>query len=148
MDRRLILAIGLMLMLAFLAWIGTAILLFLLFFGMRQFHLETFFEETFFSVTTIWFLLTGTAIGAVYATIVFSISAISLPMVIDRKVSATIAVLTGAKALLSNWRPFVLWAGLIVAFTVAGVVSLYVGLVITLPLIGHASWHAYRDLVA
>jgi len=46
-----------------------------------------------------------------------------------------------------NWRPLILWAGLISLFSVGGLVVFYVGLIFTLPLIGHASFHAYRDLV-
>ncbi len=70
-------------------------------------------------------------------------------MIVDRpQMSATAAVLTSLNAVRQNWRPMMLWAGLIVAFSIVGLVVIYVGLIVTLPLIGHASFHAYSDLVA
>lgn len=140
-------ALGFVLMLVFLLWIRIATLLFALFYGVGEFHAEAFVSETFFSFKTIWFLITGIGIGAVFSTIVFSMSAIAFPMIIDRKSGATVAILCSLRAVAHNWRPLALWAGLIVAFSVAGLVVVYIGLIVTLPLIGHASYHAYRDLV-
>ena len=140
-------ALGFVLMLVFLLWIRIATLLFALFYGVGEFHAEAFVSETFFSFKTIWFLITGIGVGAVFATIVFSMSAIAFPMIVDRKSGATVAILCSLRAVAHNWRPLVLWAGLIVAFSVAGLVVVYIGLIFTLPLIGHASYHAYRDLV-
>ena len=78
-------ALGFVLMLVFLLWIRIATLLFALFYGVGEFHADAFVSETFFSFKTIWFLITGIGIGAVFATIVFSMSAIAFPMIIDRK---------------------------------------------------------------
>jgi uncharacterized membrane protein len=139
--------VGLILMFAFLLWIRIATLLFALFYGVGEFHEDTFFSETFFSFTTVWFLIIGILIGAVLATIVFSFSAIAFPMLIDRKTSATAAILTSVRAALLNWRPLTLWASLITVFSAAGLAVVFVGLIFVLPLIGHASFHAYRDLV-
>ena len=111
-------ALGFVLMLVFLLWIRIATLLFALFYGVGEFHAEAFVSETFFSFKTIWFLITGIGIGAVFATIVFSMSAIAFPMIIDRKSGATVAILCSLRAVAHNWRPLVLWAGLIVAFSV------------------------------
>ena len=140
-------ALGFVLMLVFLLWIRIATLLFALFYGVGEFHAEAFVSETFFSFKTIWFLTAGIGVGAAFATIVFSMSAIAFPMIIDRKSGATVAILCSLRAVAHNWHPLVLWAGLIVAFSVAGLVVVYIGLIFTLPLIGHASSHASRDLV-
>lgn len=140
-------ATGFVLMLVFLLWIRIATLLFALFYGSGEFHADTFISESFFTSSTIWFLVTGIIVGAVLATIVFSIGAVAFPMIIDRQTSATIAVLSSVRTVLHNWRPLILWAGLISLFSVGGLVVVYVGLIVTLPLIGHASFHAYRDLV-
>ncbi len=140
--------VGLILMLAFLLWIRIATLLFALFYGVGEFHADSFASETFFSPTTIWFLVVGIVVGAGFATVVFSFSAIAFPMLIDRRSSATVALLTSARAVLKNWRPLVLWAGLITVFSAAGLAVVFVGLIFVLPLIGHASFHAYRDLVS
>lgn len=147
-SRHALLYLGVMLMLAGLLWLYVAMLLFALFYGVSGISADTFIAQSFFSSATIWFLLVGVAVGALFATVVFSISAIALPLVIDcPQASATFAVLTSLKAVRGNWWPMMLWAGLIVAFSIAGVAVIYVGLVVTLPLIGHASFHAYRDLV-
>lgn len=142
-----IFAVGLVLMLFFLLWIRIATLLFALFYGVGEFHADAFFSDTFFSFTTVWFLVIGILIGAALATVVFSISAVAFPMILDRDAPATQAVLTSIVAVLRNWKPLVLWASLIVVFSGAGLIVIYVGLVVTLPLIGHASYHAYRDMV-
>lgn len=141
-------SLGVALMLAVLLWIYVAMFLFAIFFGRIGISLDAFFAETFFSFTTIWFLIVGVAVGAFFATVIFSVSAVAFPMIVDRReMGATIAVLTSLKAVKRNWWPMMLWAGLIVAFSIAGLVVIYAGLIVTLPLIGHASFHAYRDLV-
>jgi uncharacterized membrane protein len=70
-----------------------------------------------------------------------------MPLLLDRDVGVLRAMATSAAAVARNWRVLIGWAALIVLFTAAGLVTAYVGLAVTLPLIGHASWHAYRDLV-
>jgi len=88
-----------------------------------------------------------TLVGGVIAAIVFAISVVSIPMMLDRKTDFITAVLTSLTAVRVNLAPMVLWAALIVIFTGIGLITFYLGLAIALPLIGHASWHAYRDLV-
>ena len=58
------------------------------------------------------------------------------------------AMATSFRTVQTNFLPMLFWGGLIVVFTAAGIATLYLGLIVTLPLIGHASWHAYRDLVS
>jgi uncharacterized membrane protein len=91
----------------------------------------------------------GSAIGAVFAFVAFSISVVSIPLLLDRPESNVIeAIATSVRSVQANLLPLLLWGALIVVFTLAGLVTLYLGLIVTLPLIGHASWHAYRDIVA
>ena len=78
----------------------------------------------------------------------FAIAAVAPPLLLDRDVGALTAMATSAVAVAANWRVMVGWAALIVLFTAAGLATCYLGLIVTWPLIGHASWHAYRDLVA
>jgi uncharacterized membrane protein len=93
------------------------------------------------------FLVVGSAIGFGLAVLAFAISAVSLPMLVDRPVSVFAAIATSVAAVRLNARPLALWAALIAAFVAFGVVTFYLGLIVVLPLIGHATWHAYRDLV-
>ena len=68
-------------------------------------------------------------------------------MLLDRRVDLTEAVTTSAVAVILNAKTMALWAALVVLFTAAGLATAYVGLALTLPLIGHASWHAYRAVI-
>ena len=78
---------------------------------------------------------------------VFAISAISIPMLLDRKDANVVgAMATSLEALKRNPLPMLLWAVLIAGFTAAGVTLFYLGLAVTLPLVAHVTWHAYADL--
>lgn len=139
--------LGLVLMLFLLAWIRIATLIFVLFFPNVPLEFGAFMATVFFSWTSVPFLLVGCGIGAVLAALVFGIAAISAPMLLDRDVGALTAIAASVTAVSRNRKPMLLWALLIALFTVAGLVVFYIGLALTLPLIAHASWHAYRDLV-
>lgn len=139
--------LGFILMAAHLVWVRIATLLFALFFAGANPSLERLMDALIFSPVSVSFLLTGTIFGIVLGTVVFAISAISIPMLIDRDVSVITAMATSLTAVRINLPAMALWAALIVGFTVAGLATFYLGLVIVLPLLGHASWHAYKDLV-
>ena len=93
------------------------------------------------------FLGIGSVIGAIFSMIVFTTSAFSLPMIMDRKTDAITAVVTSVNAVLSNKKTMLLWALIIVAFVAVGFLTFFVGFIVFLPLIGHATWHAYRDTI-
>jgi uncharacterized membrane protein len=78
---------------------------------------------------------------------VFASSVISMPLLLDRKVTVLQAVLTSWKAVLMHPLPMVLWAFLIMGFTLLGLMSLFLGLILIIPMLGHGSWHAYRHMV-
>lgn len=140
-------AMGLVLSLFLLAWIRIAMLIFALFFSETVIPRENFIETVFFAPESLPFVIVGTLVGAALAAAVFAISAISLPMLLDRNVGVPLAVATSFKAVNRNPKAMALWAALIGGFTAFGLATLFVGLAICLPLVGHASWHAYRDLV-
>ena len=98
------------------------------------------------SLEGLHFALMITALGSVFATLIFFSGAFSLPMMIDRKTVLIPAMLTSAYAVFLNFRVMVLWAFLVVLLMFAGLVT-GVGLIITFPLIGHATWHAYRQVL-
>ncbi len=93
------------------------------------------------------FLLIGSAVGSIFAGLVFSISVVSLPMMLDRDTDAITAALTSINAVLNNKGPMLLWALLIGLLMLLGFGTALLGLAVVLPLLGHASWHAYRDTV-
>ena len=138
---------GLVMMLFQLAWIRFALLLFALFFGPEPASWERFIQALFFSTDGLPFLILGTLSGGVLAVLAFAISVTAFPMLLDRDVGAAAAIATSVRATIVNWRVMTGWATLILMFTAAGIVTGCLGLIVTMPLIGHASWHAYRELV-
>ncbi|MBT9476616.1 DUF2189 domain-containing protein [Polaromonas sp.] len=85
--------------------------------------------------------------GGLMAAPIFASSVIAMPLLLDRRVDVLQAVLASWQAVLTNPVPLALWAALIMGLTLLGLGTLLVGLIFVLPLLGHASWHAYRDLV-
>lgn len=86
--------------------------------------------------------------GAVLAVVVFAVSVVAVPLLIDRHASAGQAIAASVRATLKNLPAMVVWAALIVGVTVLGFLTLLIGMVIVAPLLGYATWHAYRDLIA
>lgn len=138
---------GLVLGLVMIVWARLAAVLFAVLVGGGALSLEASAAQLFFSGSGRTFLLVFTAVGAILAGVVFAISVVSIPMLLDRKADFVTAILTSLAAVRANPVPMALWAALIVFFTGLGLLSFYLGLAITLPLIGHATWHAYRSLV-
>jgi uncharacterized membrane protein len=86
--------------------------------------------------------------GLVAALVVFAITAVSIPMLLDRpEVDGITALVTSWYAVLHNWKTMLGWAALIVAVTAVGFLVFYIGLAVAVPLLGHATWHAYRDIL-
>jgi uncharacterized membrane protein len=93
-------------------------------------------------------LLSYVGSGAVLAGIVFAVSVVAVPLIIDRHATASEAIRTSIRAALANLPAMLLWAALIVVMTAIGFLTLLIGMVFIAPLLGYATWHAYRDLVA
>jgi len=93
------------------------------------------------------FLAVGTFEGAVFSAIIFCFSAFSLPMIMDRKTDVVTAVITSINAVLRNKRVLFLWASLIVLIVAIGFATAFIGFIVLMPLIGHATWHAYQETI-
>ncbi len=91
------------------------------------------------------YLLLGSGVGAVFATVTFAISAFSLPMVADRDVDMVTACVSSVNAVLRNKPVMVVWAGLLVAITVLGFATAFLGLAVAMPWLAYATWHGYRE---
>ncbi len=94
------------------------------------------------------FLGVWLAVGFVFASLVFAVSVVSVPLMLDRRTDTMVAIFTSVRALFANPVPVYLWAALIVLLIGISLTVWFGLLVITAPLVGHATWHAYRDLVA
>ncbi len=139
---------GVALLLLMFAWARFAAMLFMLYFGGNPPSFENLFAQTFLRAEALPFLVIGTGVGGILAFVAFSMSVISIPLLLDRpEVNVIDAIIKSFEAVQVNFFPLLFWAALIVAFTIAGLVTLFLGLVVVLPLLAFASWHAYRDLV-
>lgn len=87
------------------------------------------------------------ALGSLLAAPIFASSVVAMPLLLDRQVTVRQAVLTSWLVVMANPVSMALWAACIVWFTLLGLGSLLLGLIVVMPVLGHASWHAYRDLV-
>lgn len=92
-------------------------------------------------------LLSYFTVGCILAAVVFARSVVTVPMIVDRDVSAVKAMRTSHRVTLKDLPAMLIWASFIVLLTTLGFASFLVGMVVIFPLLGHATWHAYRDLV-
>lgn len=139
---------GVVLLLLHLAWMRAAQLLFALFQGSGVPSWDRFTDVLWHSARSLPFLAAGVTIGAALAALAFVIGAFSIPFLLDRRQSNVFeAIATSVAAVRLNPRPMLLWAGLIVMLVAMAMVPGLLGLVIVLPVMAHATWHAYRDVV-
>lgn len=99
------------------------------------------------SLDNLEFLITYTVVGAVFAGLIFVTSAISIPMILDRQTDAVSAGLTSIRACLQNPGVMLVWGALITLIVGLAMLPAFAGLLVAGPVIGHATWHAYRQIV-
>ncbi len=129
-------------------WIRVSVVVVALFFTGGVPKLETILADIMATQDGWFFAAAYVAAGAGFALLVFATSVVSLPMLMDREHSDTVsAMITSVNAVRRNFMPMLLWGGLIMLLTALGFASFFVGLVVVIPVIGHATWHAYRELV-
>ena len=140
---------GVLLLLFHLAWMRMAQLLFAIFEWRTVSSWDRFFDLVWKSSKSLPFLAVGVGLGAFRAAIAFAIGAFSIPYLLDRRNSNVFeAIATSVAATRLNFRPMLLWACVIVFLTGLGMLPGLLGLVVTLPLVAHATWHAYRDIIS
>jgi uncharacterized membrane protein len=93
-------------------------------------------------------ILVGNFVGFLFAVVALAISVVSFPLLLDRDVGAAVALLTSLRVVVANPLTMALWGLIVVALLVIGSLPLFIGLAVTLPLLGHATWHLYRKAVA
>jgi uncharacterized membrane protein len=138
---------GLILMMLLVFWMMISNLVFAIFFSGMALHMDDMLHNLFLSGNSPAFLIAGLVSGGIIALGVFVITVISVPMLIDKDTNVFKAVTTSYNAVMKNPRPMLLWATLIVMSVGVGIVSFYLSFIISMPVIGYATWHAYRDLV-
>ena len=145
-----ILLLGAILFVIFLAWIGAAQAIYLAIFGGERVP-GSFGDLTRQVLGTQegWrLILIGNFVGFLFAVVAFCISVVSFPLLLDRKVSVATAVTTSLRAVWTNPIPMVLWGLIVVVGLVVGSLPFFIGLAVVMPVLGHATWHLYRKVVA
>jgi uncharacterized membrane protein len=105
------------------------------------------FIKILFSIQNIQFLLLWCGVGFIFASIVFAISVIAVPMMLDRKTDTMMAIFSSVRSLHANPKALYFWVLIVVVVIGLSLVAGFIPLLITAPLIGHATWHAYRELL-
>lgn len=138
---------GFVLMLIFFVWFQLAMVIFALFFGGNPPALDEFVSQIALAPQGLAFLVAGTIVGGLLATLAFALSVVSMPMLLERDVAVLTAMRTSLKTVAVNWKNMIGWAATLATLGFLGMAFFFIGLAVTLPIAAHASWHAYRDLV-
>ncbi|MEH2563377.1 DUF2189 domain-containing protein [Bradyrhizobium sp. AZCC 2289] len=93
-------------------------------------------------------LAIGNAVGAALSLILFSLTVVSFPLLLDRDVDFVTAMVTSVRAVVTSPVPMIGWAAVIVVLLIVSALPYFLGLLVTLPVLGHATWHLYRRVVA
>ena len=139
---------GVVLLLVFFAWMEIAFLMFMLFMGTSTLpHVSAFIPTLLFTGRGLGLLVLGSIAGGILSMLVFAISVVSVPLIMVRKIDVVTAAATSVAVVRKNPKAMWLWAAIIAALMLFGIATLFAGLVVVFPLIGHATWHAFRDAI-
>ena len=137
---------GLAMVLWAIFWERLSAILFALSYRGEAPDIRSFYRDVFMSGNYPEVVVAYLGVGSVFAAIVFVVSAIAIPMLLDRNGDIYTAMATSFLAVIRNIPAMLVWAGLIVVLTALGFVTLLFGMIVIFPILGHATWHAYRDL--
>ncbi len=133
------------LMFGILVWMRIATLLVALFLGSTYPPLPEFMAFLVSTRSGLTMLVIGSLTGGVIAFAIYALSVVSMPLLLDRDVDGVTAIISSVQSVRKNFAPMMLWAWLIASLIALGFVTVGVGLIVIFPLLGHASWHAYRS---
>jgi uncharacterized membrane protein len=144
-----ILALGALLMILFFTWIATARGIYVANFGYAApASFAQFAHDVLFTRQGWTLIVVGNLVGFLFAAVALMISVVSFPLLLDRDVGAAVALLTSVRVVVANPLTMALWGLIVAALLVLGSLPMFIGLAVTLPLLGHATWHLYRKAVA
>jgi len=144
-----IVRLSLLLIAIFALWLFTAQAIYWSLFGSNMPVSPGQFVDQLFSTSRGWSLIIiGNLVGFVFALVVLAISVVSFPLLLDRNVSASVAMTTSIRAVLANPVPMLAWGLIVAVGLLVGSLPFFVGLCVVLPVLGHATWHLYRKVVA
>ncbi len=142
-------ALGLILIAVFLAWLAAAWIIYDNTLGPAlPASPQAFLHDIFATAEGRTMIVVGMGVGFLFALLAMMLSVVSFPLLVDRDVGLDTAIATSFRAVLANLGPMALWGFLVAAILLAGMAVVFVGLVVAVPVLGHATWHLYRKLVA
>jgi uncharacterized membrane protein len=144
-----ILLFGLLLMAIFLVWLNVAIAIYDVTLGPQPPASVASFAHDLFATDLGWTLIAvGIGVGFLFAVLVLAISVVSVPLLLDRDAGLGTAIGTSLRAVLANPGPMAVWGLIVTIGLVIGSLPLFLGLIVVMPVLGHATWHLYRRVVA
>lgn len=145
-SRRQLPSICAIIVVVFLFWFFLGHMIFALFMGLSTMTNISSSLEVFLTPNGVMMLAVGTAVGAVFATLLFMISVLSIPMLLDRELDFVTAMIASFTYVSQNKVVMLAWGLFIAVLTFVAMLPWFLGLLIVLPLLGHASWHLYRGI--
>jgi uncharacterized membrane protein len=143
-----IVALGVLLLMIFFVWLAVAQAIYVATFGYAPAASIPDFITRILTTSEGWTLIiVGNGVGFLFALLVFTISVVSFPLLVDRDVGAAPAVLTSVRAVWANPVTMAAWGLIVAGLLVIGSLPFFFGLTVVLPVLGHATWHLYRKLV-
>ncbi|MBI1212631.1 MAG: DUF2189 domain-containing protein [Alphaproteobacteria bacterium] len=131
----------------YLVWLRAATLLIAFFIYDNVMPLGDFLTFVLTTPEGLALLVVGTIIGGLLALITFVISALAIPILMQKDIDAMTAMSASVEVMMDAPGPMLLWGWLIGVLTVFGFATMFIGLIVIFPLIGHATWHAYRSII-
>ena len=140
-------SIAAIILIFFLFWNFLAHMIFALFMGLSVMTNVSSSFDVYLTSNGLSMLAVGSVVGGILAFLLFSITVICLPLLLDREVDFVTAMITSFNAVLQNFVPMMVWAAVIVVLLVIGMLPAFLGLLVILPLLGHATWHLYQRVL-
>lgn len=144
-----ILVLGLLLLAVFSAWMLAAMVIYDVTLGPKPPVSMSAFARDVITTDAGWMMIfLGIGVGFLFAVLALAISVVSFPLMLDRGVPLRVAVATSIRAILANPGTMTVWGLMVAGGLVLGSLPLFLGLIFVLPILGHATWHLYRKVVA
>lgn len=133
---------------SYIIWLDIAFAIYVVFYGLKPIGAVDLLSAAVTTPRGFLFFLVGNSAGLVLGLAVFSVTALSFPLLFDRHVDFVTAMIASVKAVLANPAAMLAWAAIIALLLAVSLVSLFVALIVVLPVLGHATWHLYRRAIA
>lgn len=142
-------SMAVMMIMFFMLWVFVAHLIFALFMGLQSLtNILSNWQDSLLTPNGLTMLAIGTGVGAVMAFVLFSLTVVSLPLLLEREIDFISAMIASFQLVLANPVPMIAWGITVSVLLFLGMLSFFLGLFIILPVCGHATWHLYRRAVS